>query len=277
MEMNMETEHNSYQDDEIDLYGLWLILRKRWLVVVVVILISAGLALTYIFLAPKVYRINNIILFNQLQDGEILNHSEMAAVIAVLDKINDLSDFEKKNIFKMFGINMGINDEGVKVIKKIKSSDIKGSSSIWVEIDTTDGQAGVALMEILPRVILSSPNITYKLKTQKALLQKNMDDLKAIINNPTMSLKLSRDAVVYLPSIDLYTLREKYNHLNMVMEQINNRELIFLAWKTEPPKNLIKPKKAMSILIGLITGCFLGIFIAFFMEWIAKERHINSN
>jgi LPS O-antigen subunit length determinant protein (WzzB/FepE family) len=104
-----------------------------------------------------------------------------------------------------------------------------------------------------------------------------MDDLKTIINNPMMSLKLSRDAVVYLPSIDLYALREKYNRLNMIMEKIDKGQLISLAWKTEPPKRAIKPKKAMSILIGLFMGCFLGIFIAFFMEWITKERHIHSN
>jgi capsular polysaccharide biosynthesis protein len=278
MEMDMETEHNAYQDEEIDLYDLWLILKKKWLVIFIVTFISTGLALSYAFLAPKVYRVHNILLFNQLQDGEILNQSEMAAVISILDKLNDLTDndltdLEKQKVFNMLGINNG----NFKVIKKIKSSEIKGSSSLWVDIDTTDRKAGVALMETLPRVVLSNPNITNKLKTQKALIQKDMDDLKAIINNPMMSLKLSRDAVVYLPSIDLYALREKYNRLNMIMDKIDKEQLISLAWKTESPNRSIKPKKAMSILIGLLMGCFLGIFIAFFMEWVTKERNIHSN
>ncbi|MGO9146801.1 MAG: Wzz/FepE/Etk N-terminal domain-containing protein [Desulfomonilia bacterium] len=278
MEMEMETEHNAYQDEEIDLYDLWLILKKKWLVIFIVTFISTGLALSYAFLAPKVYRVHNILLFNQLQDGEILNQSEMAAVISILDKLNDLTDndltdLEKQKVFNMLGINNG----NFKVIKKIKSSEIKGSSSLWVDIDTTDRKAGVALMETLPRVVLSNPNITNKLKTQKALIQKDMDDLKAIINNPMMSLKLSRDAVVYLPSIDLYALREKYNRLNMIMDKIDKEQLISLAWKTESPNRSIKPKKAMSILIGLLMGCFLGIFIAFFMEWVTKERNIHSN
>lgn len=274
----METEHNSYQDEEINLYDLWLTLKKRWMIILVVTLVSTGLALSYAFLFPKVYRVHNILLFNQLQDGEILNQSEMAAVISILDKLNDLTDndltdLEKQKIFNM----LGINDGNFKVIKNIKSSEIKGSSSIWVDIDTTDRGAGVALMETLPRVILSNPNITDKLKTQKALIQKDMDDLKAIINNPMMSLKLSRDAVVYLPSIDLYGLREKYNRLNMLMEKIDKGQLISLAWKTEPPKKSIKPKKAKSIVIGLVMGCLLGIFIAFFMEWVTKERSMHSN
>ena len=264
----METEHNSYQDDEINLYDLWLILKKRWLVIFIVTFISTGLALAYAFLAPKVYRVHNILLYNQLQDGEILNQSEMAAVVSILDKLNGLNDLEKNKVFNL----LGIIDGDFKVIKKIKTSEIKGSSSIWVDIDTTDRKAGVALMDTLPRVILSNPNISDKIKTQKALIQKNMDDLKAIIKNPSMSLKLSRDAVVYLPSIDLYALREKYNRLNMLMEKINKGELISLAWKTEPPKKAIKPKKAMSILLGLVMGCFLGIFSSLLIEWVSKGR-----
>jgi LPS O-antigen subunit length determinant protein (WzzB/FepE family) len=273
MEMDMETEHNSYQDEEINLYELWLILKKKWLVILIVTCISTGLALSYAFLAPKVYRVHNILVCSQLQDGEILNQSEMAAVVSILDKLNDLRDLEKHKVFNM----LGINDGNFMAIKNIKSSEIKGSSSLWVDIDTTDRKAGIALMESLPHVILSNPNITDKLKTQKALIQKDMVDLKSIINNPMMSLKLSRDAVVYLPSIDLYALRERYNRLNMLMEKINKGDMFSLAWKTEPPMRSIKPKKVMSILIGMVLGCLLGIFIAFFMEWVTKERHIHSN
>ena len=273
MEMDMETERNSYQDEEIDLYDLWLILKKKWLVILVVTFISTGLALSYAFLIPKVYRVHNILLFNQLQDGEILNQGEMTAAVSVLDKLNNLNDLETQKVFNM----LGINDGNIKAIKSIKSSEIKGSSSLWVDIDTTDRKAGVALMEALPSVVLSTPTIADKLKTQKAIIQKNIDDLKAIINNPMMSLKLSRDTIVYLPSIDLYALREKYNRLNMIMEKIDRGLLISLAWKTEPPKWPIKPKKALSILIGLVMGCFLGILIAFFMEWVTKERHRHSN
>jgi LPS O-antigen subunit length determinant protein (WzzB/FepE family) len=277
MEMDMETEHNSHQDEDINLYELWLILKKKWLVIFIVTFISTGLALSYAFLAPKVYRVHNILLFNQLQDGEILNQTEMAAVISILDKLNNLKDLEKQKVFNMLGINVSINDGNNNVIKNIKSSEIKGSSSLWVDIDTTDRKAGVALMDTLPSVVLSNPNITDKLKTQKALIHKDMDDLKAIINNPMMSLKLSRDAVVYLPSIDLYALREKYNRLNMIMEKIDNGQIFSLAWKTESPNKPIKPRKVIGILIGLFMGCFLGIFIVFSMEWVTKERHIHSN
>lgn len=265
----MNPENNSYQDEEINLYDFWLTLKKKWLVILIVTFISTGLAVSYAFLAPKVYRVHNIL----IQDVEVFNLSEMAATVTVLDKLNNLTDLEKQKVFNILGINNG----NFKEIKNIKSSEIKGSSALWVDIDTTDRKAGVELMDTLPKIISSNPNITNKIKTQKALIRKNMEDLKTIINNPVMSLKLSRDAVVYLPSIDLYALREKYNNFNLLMEKIDKGQFVSLAWKTELPQNPVKPKKALSILIGLVMGCFLGILIAFFMERVTKERSIHSH
>jgi uncharacterized protein involved in exopolysaccharide biosynthesis len=58
----------------------------------------------------------------------------------------------------------------------------------------------------------------------------------------------------------------------MMIEKIEKGQIVFLAWKTEPPIVPYKPKKAMNILIGLVMGCFLGVFVAFFMEWVENAR-----
>jgi LPS O-antigen subunit length determinant protein (WzzB/FepE family) len=271
MEMEMNTQHEYHQEDEINLYDLWLIMKRRRSIILLVILVSTGLSFSYAFLAPKAYRIHNILVFNQMQDWDLFNQSEMAAAVSVLDKLNKLNDLEKGKILSMLGMNEG----DLKDIRNIKSSEIKGSSALWVDIDTYDRGKGMALMEALPGFVLSNPNISNKLKMQKALMLKNREDLKAIINNPTMNLKLSRDAVVYLPSIDLYALRERYNRINAIMEKMDRGQLVSLAWKTEPPIVPYKPKKIMSISIGLIMGCFLGMLLAFFMEWTEKAQHVH--
>jgi LPS O-antigen subunit length determinant protein (WzzB/FepE family) len=111
---------------------------------------------------------------------------------------------------------------------------------------------------------------------QKALMLKNREDLKAIIDNPTMNIKLSRDAVVYLPSIDLYSLRERYNRINAMIEKMERVQLVSLAWKTELPVVPFKPNKSMSILIGLVMGIILGIFTAFFMGWVENTEYSHA-
>jgi len=269
--MEMNTQHEYHEEDEINLYDLWLIMKRRRSIILLVILVSTGLSFSYAFLALKAYRIHNILVFNQMQDWDLFNQSEMAAAISVLDKLNKLTDLEKDKVLSMLGMNEG----DLKDIRNIKSSEIKGSSALWVDIDTYDREKGIALMEALPGFVLSNPNISNRLKMQKALMLKNREDLKAIINNPTMNLKLSRDAVVYMPSIDLYALRERYNRINAIMEKMDRGQLVSLAWKTEPPMVPYKPKKIMSILIGLVMGFFLGMLITFFMEWKEKAQHAH--
>jgi LPS O-antigen subunit length determinant protein (WzzB/FepE family) len=270
-----ERQNEYYHDDEIDLYDLWLTLKKRWSTILVITLVSTGIAFSYAYLAPKAYRVHNILVFNQMQDWDLFNQSEMAAAVSVLDKLNkitDLTGLEKDKVLYMLGMHAG----DLQDIKNIKSSEIKGSNTLWVDIDTYDRNKGVALMEALPGFILSNPNISNRLKMQKALILKNREDLKAIIDNPTMNIKLSRDAVVYLPSIDLYALRERYNRINAMIEKMERGQLVSLAWKTESPAVPYKPNKIMSIFIGLVMGCIFGVLIAFFMGWVENTQHSHA-
>jgi LPS O-antigen subunit length determinant protein (WzzB/FepE family) len=273
VEIDMNIQQELHQDDEINLYDLWLTLKKRWMIILVVTLVSTGFAFSYAFLTTKVYRVHNILISSQMQEWGFISQGEMAAAVSVLDKLNKLTDLEKD---KVLGL-LGMHERDFKVIKDIKTSEIKGSSALWVDIDTYDQRKGVALMEALPGFILTNPNIANKIKIQMALMQKNREALKDIIDNPTRSLKLSRNAVVYLPSIDLYALQEKYILINTQIEKMERGQLVSLAWKTEQPIVPYGTKRGMSILIGLVMGCFLGIFIAFFMEWVTKERNMHSN
>ena len=272
MEKNADNEY--YQNDEIDLYGFWLTLKKRWSVIFIITLISTGLAFSYTFIAPKVYRVHNVLMFNQIQDWdrELFNQTEISAAISVLDKLNKFTDLEKNKVSSI----LGMHEEDLKDIKTIKTSEIKGSNALWVDIDTYDRNKGVALMENLPIYVLSNPNIANKLKIQKALMQKNREDLKAIIDNPTRTLRLSRDAVVYLPSFDLYTLQERYNRINAIMEKMDKLQLISLAWKTEPPVKPIWPKKNLMLLLGFALGAFIGSIMAFIVESFETSRKAFS-
>jgi len=227
-----------------------------------------GIASAYAALAPKVYRVSNTLVLNQMQDEdaeELIKKGEIIAAVADLDKLLGLPKDETVDL-------LGMQVKDLNEIGKIKASEIKGSSALRVDIETTDSRSGIALMDALPGYIQSTPTIANRLDMQKALMEKNREDLKAIIDNPMRDLKLSPNTVVYVPSIDLYTLREKYNRLNMMMEKMEKGRIVSLARKTEPPVKPYRPKRSMSVLIGLIMGCFLGIVVAIFMEWLRNAR-----
>jgi capsular polysaccharide biosynthesis protein len=258
-------QKEDYREDEINLYDFWLIIKKRWLIIFFITMISIGLAFSYIMLTPKVYKISNILLLNQIQDGDVINQSEVTAAISVFDKLKG------NHKDKMLSL-LGINENQFRDIISIKTSDIKGTNAFWVDIDAIDRESGVAVMEAMPKYIFSNPNISSKISLQKTLLQKNRDDLKSIIENPMQVFKLYRNPFFYLPSIDLYNLREKYNRINVMLEKMDNGRFVSLAWKTMPPTKPYKPRIRSIAFISLAMGVFLGIIGAILLEWVRNNQ-----
>ena len=256
-----------YHDDEIDLYDLWLVLKKRKLMILLIVLVTLGLAIAYATLAQKVYRVSNNLILNQMVGS--IKQSELTAAI---DELNELKNLRKEKTAQLLSMHV---DDLDKIIN-IKASVSKGSGVVRVDIETLDNSAGIALMEALPGYIQSVPSIAINLEMEKALTEKNMEDLKAIIDNPVKDLNLPSNTVVYVPSIDLYTLREKYNQLVITMENIEEKQLVSFAWKTEPPLKPFKPKIILIVSLSLVMGCFLGIFIAFFLEWTRNARRVRG-
>ena len=261
------TPNERYQDDEIDLYDLWLVLKKRKLTILLVVLVTLGLAIAYATLAQKVYRVSNNLILNQMV-GPI----KQSEITAAIDELDELKKLRKEKTAQL--LDMHVDD--LDKIKNIKASVIKGLSVVRVDIETLDNSAGIALMEALPDYIQSVPSIAINLEMEKALTEKNMQDLKVIIDNPVKDLSLPSNTVVYVPSIDLYTLREKYNRLIMTMENIEEKQIVSFAWKTEPPLKPFKPKTKLIVSLSLVMGCFLGIFIAFFLEWTRNARRVRG-
>jgi len=256
-----------YHDDEIDLYDLWLVLKKRKLMILLIVLVTLGLAIAYATLAQKVYRVSNNLILNQMVGS--IKQSELTAAI---DELNELKNLRKEKTAQLLSMHV---DDLDKIIN-IKASVSKGSGVVRVDIETLDNSAGIALMEALPGYIQSVPSIAINLEMEKALTEKNMEDLKAIIDNPVKDLNLPSNTVVYVPSIDLYTLREKYNQLVITMENIEEKQLVSFAWKTEPPLKPFKPKIILIVSLSLVMSCLLGAVIAFLMEWVSNSKQARG-
>ncbi|WP_457624675.1 Wzz/FepE/Etk N-terminal domain-containing protein [Persephonella sp.] len=92
---NNKEEIIYYQEDEIDLYELWLTLKRRWKVIAAVILVFVGLGILYIVLSTPLYRTQ---LFIKNQEVGGTSNINIAEVIGILKaKYND--NKEKKNIY----------------------------------------------------------------------------------------------------------------------------------------------------------------------------------
>jgi len=262
--MENTTLNRSYQDDGIDLYDLWLILKKKKTMIFIIVIAALLLSMTYASLSPKVYRVSNTMIINQIYYKDEVEFIMEGDIIAAVTNLEMLLSLNKEMAAQL--LSMQVND--LDEIQNIKASEIKGSKMMRVDIGTYDKTVGIALMEALPRYIQSTPIIANKLNMRVEVMAKSREDLEAIINNPMREMKL--------PSIDLFILREKYNHMIMMIEKIKKGELVSLAWKTEPPATHYGPKMSTSIILGFVLGLFLGIVVALFMEWSDNARRTRG-
>ena len=257
------TENGQFQNNDLSLYDLWVTVRKRKFTILIVVLASVVLALAYTALAQKVYRVSNTLVLNQ--EDDFITKGEIVAAVKELDRFRVV---HRERTARLVGMPV----EELGGIKRIRAFEIRGTNLVQVDIDTLEGRAGVALMDALPHFLQTGSNAAEKLRMRRALLEKNRDDLKAIIDNPTKGLGLSSNTIVYVPSIDLYTLREKYNGQTMIIDMLKQGRVITLASRTEPPGAPYKPKRVFTVLMGLCAGFFLGVFAAFFVEWSSGAR-----
>ena len=73
---------------------------------------------------------------------------------------------------------------------------------------------------------------------------------------------------------NLYILLKKEQE-TVNLELAKTTEMFTVLDKAVKPDNPVKPNKRLNILIGLVVGCFLGIFMAFIVEFFSNNP-INS-
>ena len=249
-----------YYDEGIDLYELFLVIKKRWWIAFIVTLVVFCLALIYAFFTPKVYRVFNNLVFLQIieiPDGK-----------SIIMNFNEHSNIQKA---AELGMEVGV----LRKIRGIRVSDISNTNILKIEVDALEKEAGVMIIDALPHYIMTRPYIITKIKYEKELARKNVNDLKKILDDPFGSLHLSGNHIIYLP--DLYSYMYRYNKLNTTLSQLEAGEIVRLADRTIASEVPYWPKKKLIITWGLIIGLFLGVFSTFFMEWFVNARILHHN
>jgi len=127
---------------------------------------------------------------------------------------------------------------------------------------------------------LISTNISINsLKAEENQLKKNINDFNASLENLKKEITVKKLILSKLNLNREYSAKEKlYNNLYVQAEEIRLTEaaesdllkIVNLAYE---PKVPIKPNKKLNILIAGVLGLFVGIFVAFFLEFWQKGKN----
>ena len=257
----MQKNKNVQSDEQetINVYEIWLIIKKRWWLICAITLLFFAFSVYYSVRLPDVYKVSNVM---QKPYSVGINMADIKANVLLL---KDLTGEQQAR-------RLGLEKSVIEEIRSINITKIEGTESFKLQVDTTDPSSGVKMITALVAYADELPFVQKQVARTKKILKEDRDVLKKIIDNPSSLLNLPDKTIIYelLPS--LYDLKTKYNAMNRTIRELEEGGVINLASKTFIPEAPYKPKRVRLTIGGLFAGIFIGIFCVVFVEWLGNAR-----
>jgi len=268
------------EEEEIDLREYINVLLKRKGIIILIFLIAVITAaiISYLVLSP-VYRSSTVFSVAQVDGQPVINITETLEII-------------KSNVMLGEVINQMSLEETTEQLKTQVTTESQGGTNfIKVTVEADTPEKAKSLVENIVKVFIEQHQDEYTekvkliegrvniLKEQIAEFEKNIQEIEKTKKKIAASEELSEAERQFQTSLLLnssVTERELYNDLT---EQINILQLSLKDCQdfkiinyAQLPTAPIKPNKKLNILIAGVLGLFVGIFVAFFLEFWQKGK-----
>jgi len=268
------------QEEEIDLreYINVLIKRKSIIILIFLIAVITAALVSYFVLSP-VYQSSMVFSVAKIDEGVVINITEALEIMKsniVLDKLIDRIDLE---------------ETAKQLSSQITAEGIKGTNFVKVSAEADSPEKAKSLVENIVGIFIEQNQSEYREKVklledrlkiveeQIAEFEKNIQEIEKTKKKITTSEEISESERQFRTSLLLsssVTERELYNNLinqaNSLKVNLKNCEDFRIINYAQLPAAPIKPNKKLNILIAGVLGLFVGIFVAFFLEFWQKGK-----
>lgn len=278
----MEERHPNYQppyyeEDEIDLYELWLTIKKRWKVIALTAFMFFILSGVYIIIAKPVYKSDFTVKKGILSPGDIKIY---------LKRISDLIEQKKYDeLAKLLNVDKNVAKDLVNIEV---NQNRKEKSSTKIELYTYStkhlNQLEKAILDYLNKNPFVQKEIGLEKEKTLSIINSIDNGIKGILKirvKVIKKLENKLDAIRFNPAeIDekIVNLQKQKCELERRLKDLKGFEI---KVSISIPYKPYKPKKALILAVSVVTGLILGIFLAFFLEWLkateAQHREEMGN
>ncbi|RLJ70427.1 subunit length determinant protein [Hydrogenivirga caldilitoris] len=247
-----------YYEEEIDLYELWLRLKKRWKVVAGTVLLFLVASLVYLFVAKPVYESSAVIKIGY--DPVFLINPEEPKFLPIL------TPQEFSHLISSINLD-------VKGLKNIEAQpETKSPSTVIINISAYDPEVIEPAFRKLMARIENNPMVKDKIYSVKSILQTRKKKLlEALQELYTYKKELNQKDIDKLAEVStrIAMLEREFDDIRILLSNIRAFEVI-----SEPrtPTQPSKPKKLLILAVSFVSSLFLGIFLALFLEWLEEAR-----
>ena len=260
--MNTQNKENLIYKDEINLYDYWKVVVKRKKLIIGLFLISVVVAAIISLLMPKIYRGEATF---KITAKEIITAKEMVSIIGNLDK-----EKLKQVLPKTYNL--------VNSIKLNALRDSVDKFQLIIEAKRVD-DIPIAISEFV-EYIDNSPLIKRFVEQYKEMLLKQTEELSKVIESSKELVKaydnLIKTGRLIPVGFNPVDLNKRISDIKIEKLQVEQslRRLKGIEMGAQPyiSSKPVKPKIEFNIALAGVFGLFAGIFLAFFMEYLEKNK-----
>jgi uncharacterized protein involved in exopolysaccharide biosynthesis len=274
----MENPQQPIQEDEIDLREYIQVMLKRKKLILAIFLASVFTAAVISLQSPKTYEISSTIQLGRI--NELLINNEEAKALML-----------NQGLFQSIINDLNLASTPQEIEKNIKISDIKGTNLLRVKITGNDIDTAIKINDLITNSLITCG---------QALYQKNVDIINERLNNLSLEIKSAVDdigraqaLIAEAPvvknisqsdvSLRIILLRNSLlnyeSNLNVLRNQenemkatlVNSREFKVFDPPIRPDSPVSRKILQKTAIAGFM-GLMLGIFLAFFIEFLSKDK-----
>jgi len=270
------------QEEEIDLREYINVLLKRKGIIILIFLIAVITAalVSYFALSP-VYQASTVFSVAKIDGRAVINITESLEII----KSNVMLD----EVINRMGLEGTLTSSQLK--SQITTENLKGTNFIKISVLADSPETAKNLVETITKVFVEQNQGEYREKVklvenrlkvieeQIAEFEKNIQEIEKTKKKIAETEELSEGERQFQTSLLLsssVTERELYNGLsdqaNSLKASLKDCEDFKIINYAQLPAAPIKPNKKLNILIAGVLGLFVGVFVAFFLEFWQKGK-----
>jgi len=287
--MEGQTQEMHYTEEEIDLYDLCLILKKRLGLIAGVFTSVVLVTAVVSFLLPPVYRGTFTVRVPMVSDIQTQNvfkgeSNQLVPMVKPKEAVSLISNIDRlreEEQFKQLSDALGISNEKAAELVELTANaprDVK--EFIEVVVDVRSPSAIGDFRDAIVRYLNENRYVRERIALRRASLL----SLKAEIENNLSEV----EAMKRLVSDQIRTERKKdigFNPIEMekevivfkqILRSIDDEVKLLKGFEVvvEPviSDRPVSPDKALNVTVAAVSSLFLGIVLAFFMEWLQRNR-----
>ena len=198
--------------------------------------------------------------------------------------IRNLHNKLKEENYTELSKTLDLPENNLRKIKDINPEKLRNNKEIIkIHIETNQSNLIPVISSKILDYLNNYPYIKEKLKIEKEklaqLINISQSELENMKKTKDLILKNIQEGKIQNFSFNPADIDAKILEISQQITQLQLKlqELKGFELSVSPtiPKKPTKPKKALIIAVASVSGLFLGIFLAFFKEWIenARKRH----